>query len=87
MISKSCEASLDYSICWPRRLLLGQTITGAVWRSEPEGLAVAPLDAGPGRSAVRVSGGAAGRCYRLVHRVTLSDDRTLTRTLDLRAVA
>jgi hypothetical protein len=83
MLMKSPEATLDYSICWPHAALLGVPIEDSVWASSPEGLSIAPLDAEPGRTAARITGGEPGTHYRLSHRVTLADDRTLVRTLDL----
>lgn len=85
MLIKSPEATLDYSVCWPRAALLGIAIVASEWALRPEGLSIEPIDGGPGRTAARVGGGVAGGRYRLVHRVTLADDRTLTRTLDIEA--
>jgi hypothetical protein len=83
MLMKSPEATLAYSICWPHAALLGVAIEDIEWASSPEGLSIAPLDAEPGRTAARIAGGKPGTRYRLSHRVTLADDRTLVRTLDL----
>ncbi len=85
VIAKSPEATFDYSVSWPRGALLGVPIAESEWRSRPEGLTIEPLAAEPGHTAARIAGGVPGACYRLVHRVTLADDRTLTRTLDIEA--
>jgi hypothetical protein len=83
MLMKSPEATLDYSICWPRAALLGVAIEDSEWATSPDGLSIVPLEAEPGRTAARIAGGEPGTRYRVSHRVTLADDRTLTRTLDL----
>jgi hypothetical protein len=83
MLMKSPEATLDYSICWPHAALLGVPIEDSAWACRPEGLSIAPLDAEAGRTAARITGGEPGTRYRLSHRVTLADDRTFVRTLDL----
>jgi hypothetical protein len=85
MLTKSPDATLDYRVEWPRARLLGVAIAASDWTCRPEGLTIDPVAAGPGATAARVGGGARGVAYRLVHRVTLADDRTLTRTLDLEA--
>jgi hypothetical protein len=85
VFAKSPEATFDYSVSWPRGALLGVPIAESEWRSRPEGLRIEPLDTEPGRTAARIAGGVPGGRYRLVHRVTLADDRTLTRILDIEA--
>jgi len=85
MLTKSPHATLDYRVEWPRARLLGVAIEESAWTCRPEGLTIQPVEAGPAASAVRIGGGDRGVVYRLVHRVTLADDRTLTRTLDLEA--
>ena len=79
----SPEATFDYSVAWPRAKLLGVAITEAEWASAPAGLAILPHAAEPRRSGATIGGGVPGRRYRLTHRVTLADDRTLSRTLDI----
>jgi hypothetical protein len=85
MLTKSPHAMLDYRVAWPRARLLGVAIAQSEWRSHPEGLAIEPIESEPGITAARIGGGERGVAYRLTHRVTLTDDRTLTRTLDLEA--
>ena len=51
------------------------------WASVPADLAITPLEGEPGRTAARIAGGVPGTRYTLTHRVTLADDRTLTRRL------
>ena len=85
MLTKSPHATLDYRVEWPRARLLGVAIEESAWTCRPEGLTIDPVEGTPGITAVRISGGVRGVAYRLTHRVTLADDRTLTRTLDLEA--
>ena len=85
MLTKSPHATLDYRVEWPRARLLGVAIEESAWTCRPEGLTIDPLETGPGTTAVRIGGGERGVAYRLSNRVTLADDRTLTRTLDLEA--
>ena len=85
IMPKSPEATLDYSICWPRAALLGVDIAESEWASHPPGLAIAPHESLPDRTGARVTGGEPGARYRIVHRVTLADDRTLVRALDIEA--
>ena len=82
-LAVSPEATFDYSITWPRAKLLGVPIAEAEWASVPEGLAIAPYGDEPGRTGARIAGGVPGMRYTVTHRVTLADDRTLTRTLDI----
>ena len=85
MLTKFPHATLDYRVAWPQAQLLGVAIAESAWTCRPEGLTIDPVAAGPGITAARIGGGARGVAYRLLHTVTLADDRTLTRTLDLEA--
>ncbi|MDH7639585.1 phage fiber-tail adaptor protein [Sphingomonas oryzagri] len=85
MLTKCVDATLDYAVEWPRARLLGVPIEESAWTCRPEGLTIEPREAAPGIVAVRISGGARGVAYRLTNRVTLADDRTLARSLDLEA--
>ncbi|MBA2932979.1 hypothetical protein HZF05_02605 [Sphingomonas sp. CGMCC 1.13654] len=82
---KSPHATLDYRVEWPRARLLGVAIEESAWTCRPEGLTIDPVESAPGITAVRIGGGERGVVYCLVNRVTLADDRTLTRSLDLEA--
>ena len=84
-IVKSPEATFDYSITWPRARLLGVAIAESEWASSPPGLAIAPHENAPARTGARIAGGEPGARYRIVHRVTLADDRTLTRAIEIEA--
>lgn len=83
-VTTSPGATFDYSIHWPRAALLGVPIVESDWASIPEGLRFDPV-LGEASTGARISGGVAGERYRLLNRVTLADDRTLTRALDLEA--
>lgn len=77
----SPEATFDYSIAWSRAKLLGVPIVEAEWASKPDGLAIAPFAIESCRTGARIGGGVPGTRHTLTHRVTLADDRTLTRLL------
>lgn len=85
MLTKCVHATLDYAVEWPRARLLGVPIEESAWTCRPEGLTIEPRESGCGLTAVRISGGERGVAYRLTNRVTLADDRTLARSLDLEA--
>ncbi|PXA83647.1 hypothetical protein DMC47_42790 [Nostoc sp. 3335mG] len=85
MLTKSPDAVLDYRVEWPRARLLGVAIEESAWTCRPEGLTIVPIEADGAITAARIGGGVAGTVYRLANRVTLADDRTLTRMLDLEA--
>jgi len=85
IITKSPEATFDYRVCWPRAALLGVPIAESAWESVPRGLSITPLEATRRQTGARIGGGRPGRRYCLVHRVTLADDRTLTRALTIEA--
>ncbi len=84
LVTTSPGATFDYSIHWPHAALLGVPIVESDWASIPPGLSFDPFEA-EGRTGARISGGEAGERYRVRHRVTLADDRTLTRALLLEA--
>ncbi|WP_019832512.1 phage fiber-tail adaptor protein [Sphingomonas sp. PR090111-T3T-6A] len=84
LVTTSPGATFDYSIHWPRAALLGVPIVESDWVSVPEGLSFDPF-AEERCTAARISGGEAGARYRVLNRVTLADDRTLIRALELEA--
>ena len=82
-LAVSPAATFDFSVAWPRARLLGVAIAETEWASVPAGLAFVPHADQPARTGATIAGGAAGTRYRLVHRVTLADGRTLMRTLEV----
>jgi hypothetical protein len=75
---KDPQARIDHAIDWSL-YLAGQSIVASVWSvipEEPNGLEVDTAAFAAARTAARLSGGIAGRLYRLTNRVTLSDGQT-----------
>lgn len=84
---KDPAATLDYAVEWSPAYLASATITASEWMidpSEPAGIEVTATLLSPDRTGVVLGGGVAGRVYRVVNRVLLSDGRHDERTLALR---
>ena len=70
LIAKDPQARIDHVIDWSA-YLAGQSVIASVWTVSPAGaLTVEDAAFEPGRTSVRVSGGAVGHVYRLTNRVT-----------------
>ncbi len=85
---KDPAASIDHAVDWDAGYLAGRGIAASLWSVLPtEGEAPLVL-ANPrlvdGRTAITLSGGAAGRLYRVTNRVTLTDGSSDERTLAVR---
>jgi hypothetical protein len=85
---KDPAASVDHAIDWDAGYLAGRSIVGSTWSVLPTGDEVPLQLTGArivgGRTAALLSGGVAGRVYRITNRVTLSDGGSDERTLVLR---
>jgi hypothetical protein len=85
---KDPAASIDHAIDWDAGYLAGRSIAASVWSVLPSGgespLQLEAARIAGGRTAIRLSGGAAGRVYRITNRVTLSDGGSDERTLVMR---
>ncbi|QLC23654.1 hypothetical protein HFP57_00495 [Parasphingopyxis algicola] len=86
-ILKDPDAMLGYTIRWPDAVLDGAAIANASWSIEPdEAGAIVPssdfIDGG--ETGARFSGGLAGRVYRAVCHIVLSDGRAADRSLVIR---
>lgn len=84
---KDPGASIDYSFDWSAGYLAGTGVSASAWSvvpAEPGGLLVASSSHAPERTAALLTGGIAGRVYRLVNRVTLTDGRVDERMLTIR---
>lgn len=80
---------IEYAVDWDAGYLAGRTISQSSWQVQPTGLAPAGLTLSgarreAGRTAITLSGGAAGSVYRVANRVTLSDGSSDERTLVVR---
>ena len=84
LIAKDPQARIDHVIDWSA-YLAGQSVIASVWSVSPVGgLTVEEAALEPGRTSVRVSGGAVGHVYRLTNRVTLSDGQVDERSVTVR---
>lgn len=84
LIAKDPQARIDHAIDWSA-YLAGQSVIASVWSVHPAGgLTVEDAAFEPGRTSVRVSGGAMGQLYRLTNRVTLSDGQVDERSVTVR---
>jgi hypothetical protein len=85
---KDPAASIDHAIDWDAGYLTGRGIAASLWSVLPSAGDAPLMLANPrvvgGRTAVTLSGGVAGRVYRVTNRVTLSDGSSDERTLAVR---
>ena len=84
---KDTSAVLDYRLDWAAAYLDGDTIATTAWAvtpAEAEGLVIQAESLSGGATTVTVSGGIAGRVYRLTNRITTTGGRTDERTLLIR---
>jgi hypothetical protein len=81
---QSPDARLDYAVDWAAELGEGETIAASRWRARPRGLLAGNGGISGARTAVWVSGGRAGRVYRLTNTITTSAGRRHERTIVLR---
>jgi len=85
--AKDPGASLDYSFDWNAGYLNGQTVSASGWvamPAEPGGVSVVSSAIAPTQTSALVTGGVAGRVYRLTNHVTFSDGRSDERQVVLR---
>jgi len=86
-IIKDPEALLRYTIVWPPGVTDGAAITSAQWSVEPDepgGVATSAHFIGGGETGAQFGGGIAGRVYRAICHVALSDGRSADRSLVIR---
>lgn len=85
---KDPAAVLDYSIDWGAQYLAsGELLSASTWSVVPDdadGILVAGSDFDGSTSSVSAGGGAAGRIYRLVNRITTSSGRADERSIVVR---
>lgn len=84
---KDPAATLDYAIDWGSDYLAEDALTESSWSvvpTEPGGVLVLESSATDRQSMVQVSGGIAGRLYRLVNHVATAAGREDNRSIMLR---
>lgn len=86
VLSKDPAAVLDYSVDWTDWLVAGDSLASSSWAVEPveTGGVVVDSDSHAGPIATAwVSGGLAGREYRLTNNIVTADERTDERSIVL----
>ena len=87
LMLKDPEASLDYSVDWGAHYLADDVLLESTWSvvpTEPGGVLVVGTTADEKVASVQVSGGVAGRMYRLVNHVVTGSGREDSRSIMLR---
>lgn len=83
ILLKDPDATLDYGVDWSVYLTSGETITASSWIVTPTGdLTTSAPSYMDDSTQVSLSGGIAGKIYRVTNRITTSlgrsDDRSFT---------
>ena len=84
---KDPGATLDYAIDWGSEYLADDALTESSWSvvpTEPGGVLVLASSASDRQTSVQVSGGVAGRIYRLINHVATAAGREDNRSIMLR---
>lgn len=90
LLLKDPAALLDYAVDWGADYLTDDTIVTSAWSvdpAEPGGLAVTAATTEPALTSAKVSGGIAGRVYRLVNHVVLGSGCEDQRSVVIRVEA
>jgi hypothetical protein len=85
---KDPDAVLDYSIDWGSQYLTaGDLLAQSDWTidpDEPDGVTIAGSDFDAASTSIKAAGGAAGKLYKLVNRVTTAMGRVDERSIVVR---
>lgn len=87
LLLKDPQATLDYSVDWGTEYLSGDALAESGWSvspSEDDGLTIVGSRFDLLIATVQVSGGIAGRLYRLTNHVVTVDGREDSRSIMLR---
>lgn len=87
LLLKDPEAMLDYSVDWGAEYLAGDVLTTSSWTvvpAEAGGVSIVSNRFDLMVSTVQVSGGIAGRIYRLTNHVVTAEGREDSRSILLR---
>jgi hypothetical protein len=87
LLLKDPGSSLDYSVDWGAEYLSGDALASSSWSVSPVedgGVAIVGSQSDLLIATVRVSGGTAGRLYRLTNHVTTASGREDSRSIMLR---
>jgi hypothetical protein len=77
---------IDHAVDWDAGYLAGRTISQSSWQVAPDqgGLTLGGARLEGGRAAITLAGGDAGKVYRVINRVMLSDGSSDERMLLVR---
>jgi hypothetical protein len=87
LLLKDAEAVLDYAVDWGADYLAGDVLTESRWTVHPAesgGLSIVSGSFDLMIATVQVSGGIAGRIYRLTNHVVTAEGREDSRSIMLR---
>ena len=87
LLLKDPEATLDYSVDWGADYLAGDVLTESSWAVSPAeagGVSIVSSRFDLLQSTVEVSGGIAGRIYRLTNHIVTAAGREDSRSIMLR---
>lgn len=87
LLLKDPDAVLDYSIDWGAQYLDGELVAQSDWSVEPDeadGVTIVGSDFDATTTTVKAGGGAIGKIYKLVNRVTTDSGRIDDRSIVLR---
>jgi hypothetical protein len=87
---KDPQARIDYAIDWSASYLDGQAIATSSWSVQPDdasAIAVAAHSFDVQHTSATLTGGLAGRIYRITNRITLTDGQIDERSISLRVEA
>ncbi len=87
MTVKDPATRIDYAFDWSAAYPAGQAVTGSDWDvvpDEAEGVAIVAAAHGLLQTTATLTGGVAGRVYRVTNRVTLSDGQVDERSMSVR---
>lgn len=90
LLLKDPAALLDYAVDWGADYLTDDTVVTSAWSvdpNEPGGVAVVGQAVEPALTSAKVSGGIAGRVYRLVNHVVLGSGCEDQRSVVIRVEA
>ena len=84
---KDPDATLDYAVDWGTDYLVGDVLQSSAWSVtpvEPGGAAIVSSISDELIATVTVSGGLAGRIYRLINQIVTASGRVDSRSIVLR---
>lgn len=87
LLVKDPDARIDYEFDWAAAYPDGQAVMASGWTVAPadsDGIAVAAAAHDLTRTTATLTGGVAGRVYRVTNRVTMSDGQIDERSMTIR---